>query len=253
MKKVKPMDFITSTQHRPWSKPNSPWVMFQIWHDLLFAHWPVPLEVMRARIPSTLELDTFDGAAWVGVVPFRMSCVRPRWLPAVPWLSAFPELNVRTYVTYGGKAGVYFFSLDAGNPVAVRIARSGFHLPYYDARMKCQSDTDEFVAYESVRTHRGAAPAEFRARYRPTGEIYRSEAGSLDHWLTERYALYTTNRRGEVLRGEIHHVPWPLQPAEAEIFTNTMTQPVGITLPDVSPVLHFARQLKVVVWPLAHP
>src|SRR5262245_14397007 len=124
--------------HRPWPIPREPFAMWMIWHDLLFAHWPIPIDTMRRAVPERLALDTFDGSAWVGVVPFRMSGVRPRFVPSMPWLSAFPELNVRTYVTAGGKPGVYFFSLEAANPVAVRAARTFFHLPYFDARMSLQ-------------------------------------------------------------------------------------------------------------------
>src|SRR4051794_18976444 len=118
---------------RPWPVPQSPWVMAMQWLDLLFMHWPVPAKALRSYIPRNLEIDTYDGTAWIGVVPFRMAGVRPRMTPALPWLSAFPELNVRTYVTIGGKPGVWFFSLDAGNPVAVEGARSLFHLNYYNA------------------------------------------------------------------------------------------------------------------------
>ena len=168
--------------------------MAQTWHDLLFAHWPLPVEELRRRVPPQLNLDTFDGSAWVGVVPFRMSGIRPRHLPAVPWLSAFLELNVRTYVTVGGLSGVYFFSLDAGNPVAVALARAIFKLPYFRARMRL-SNRDGGVQYNSQRTHAGAPRAELRAWYRPTGPAFSATAGSLEWWLTERYCLYTVDRR----------------------------------------------------------
>ena len=131
------------------------------WHDLLFMHWPVPQEALRPQIPPALQLDTFDGSAWLSVPPFRMSATRPRCLPSVPPLSNFPELNVRTYVTAEGKPGIWFFSLDAANPVAVRLARATFHLPYFDARMSCQVTGDE-VRYGSVRTHRGAPTRSWR-------------------------------------------------------------------------------------------
>src|SRR5215470_11526964 len=154
--------------HRPWPLPTSPWIMAQSWHDLLFAHWPVDPAVLRSRIPAKLTIDTFDGSAWLGIVPFRMSGVRLRATPALPWLSAFPELNVRTYVTAEGKPGVFFFSLDAANPVAVAAARRFFHLPYFRARMSCRPDGDG-IRYASQRTHRGAPSAELRGRYRPLG------------------------------------------------------------------------------------
>jgi uncharacterized protein len=226
---------------------NQPWIMAMEWRDLLFAHWPVPVAALRAHIPSALGIDTFDGTAWIGVVPFRMTGVRPRLVPAVPWISAFPELNVRTYVTIRGKPGVWFFSLDAANPLAVRAARTGFHLPYFDAQMECCT-TGDTIHYSSTRTHRGALPADFCASYRPTGAIYAAQPGTLEHWLTERYALYAANRRGQIFCGDILHRPWPLQPAEAELMLNEMTFQIGMRLPDVKPLLHFARYLDVVAW-----
>lgn len=227
------------------------------WLDLLFAHWPVDAATLRPLIPETLELDTFEGRAWLGIVPFRMEGVRPPGCPPLPWVSAFAELNVRTYVKTrdeeaGGKPGVWFFSLDAANPLAVRVARRTFHLPYFDARMRTR-ETDGWVAYDSRRTHRGAPPGVLRTRYRPTGDPYRSESGNLDHWLTERYCLYSQDRRGRVFRGDIHHLPWPLRPAEAEIEEDSLTRPLGetgaeIERPDIPPLLHFARRLDVVAW-----
>ncbi len=237
------------TSHRPWPLPPGPWVMAQNWHDLLFAHWPVDAQALRPHIPDSLQIDTFEGQAWIGVVPFRMSGVRPRLTPALPWLSAFPELNVRTYVMAGDKPGVWFFSLEAANPVAVEVARRWFHLPYFYAEMALP-ERGGWIRYKSHRIHRGAPPAEFVGRYRPAGAVELSRRGTLAHWLTERYCLYALDGRGRLGRGEIHHARWPLQPAEAEIEVNTMTQPHGIALPDIPPLLHFARRLDVVVWPL---
>jgi uncharacterized protein len=235
------------TAHRAWPIPPQPWVMRMIWHNLLFMHWPVSSDALRRYIPPTLAIDTFDGSAWIGVVPFRMRGVVPRMVPPVPYLSAFPELNVRTYVSAEGKPGVWFFSLDAGNPIAVEAARNAFHLSYYNARMSCRT-TGDAVEYSSVRTHRNAAPAAFRGRYRPTGAAYFAQPGTLESWLTERYCLYAANRRGVIWRGDIHHRQWPLQPAEAEIEHNSMTDQIRLELPDAKPLLHFAQQLDVIAW-----
>ena len=213
--------------------------MDMTWHDLLFMHWPIAIDRLRALIPGALEIDTFGGEAWIGVVPFRMTRVKPYGFPPVPACSAFPELNVRTYVTDGEKAGVWFFSLDAANRFAVAVARAVYHLPYFNARMALQDDGKE-IAYRSVRTHRRAGPARFEARYRPTGDRYLAAAGTLEFWLTERYCLYSTDAGGRLLRADIHHARWPLQPAEAEVAVNTMTAPLGIALPG-APLLHFAR------------
>lgn len=241
------MQTFTATNHRPWPMPQQRWALTMQWHDLLFMHWPVPPEQLRPYLPPGLELELYDGTAWLGVVPFRMAGVRLRYTPAMPWITAFPELNVRTYVTLGGKPGVWFFSLDAANPLAVRAARYTFHLAYYDARMQCTRD-DQAVRYSSTRTYAGAPPATFAARYRPTSPVYQALPGSLEHWLTERYCLYAANRRGTIWRGEIHHAPWPLQAAEADVTLNTMTAQIRLTLPDSQPLLHFVRRIDVVAW-----
>jgi len=232
--------------HRPWPMPAGPWVMAQSWHDLLFAHWQVDFAALRLLLPSPLQIDTFDGSAWLAVVPFRMTGVRLRGTPALPWLSAFPELNVRTYVTCDGKPGVWFFSLDAGNALAVAIARAWFHLPYFRARMGC-ANQDGWNHYNSERTHRGASAASLTCRYRPLGKVFSPQSGTLEHFLTERYCLYTTDRPGRIIRGEIHHSPWPLQRAEAELACNSMAESLGVAL-DSRPLLHFARRQDVVVW-----
>lgn len=213
----------------------SGWVMRQTWSDLLFAHWPVPTARMRALVPAPLELDAFDGSAWIAVVPFGMTGIRGRGLPLVPGLSETLELNVRTYVRYKGRAGVYFFSLDAASRAIVRGARITYHLPYYDARMSWDGGR-----YKSFRTHKGAPRAEFRGEYRPSGGVFEAAAGTLEHFLTERYSLFTVHG-DHVYRGDIQHDPWPLQPAEAEIEINTMTD---VELSG-TPLLHFAKSLDV--------
>jgi uncharacterized protein YqjF (DUF2071 family) len=235
------------TSHRPWPMPSRRWVMSQTWHDLLFAHWPVDAAVLRENIPAGFELDTFDGQAWVAVVPFQMANVTPRGVPALPWVSEFPELNVRTYVRVADTPGVYFFSLDAGNPVAVGAARTLAHLPYYTARMKVET-RDGWIRYTSRRTSSGAPPAEFAARYRPVGHPEPPVEGTLEHFLTERYCLFTVDKEFRALQLDIHHPPWPLQRAEAEIAVNTMAAACGIRLPAVKPLLHFSRRQDMVAW-----
>ncbi len=238
-----------ATAHRPYPLPPLPWIMTQTWNDLLFAHWPVLPSSLRPLVPSALELDTIEGRAWVGIVPFGITDAVLRGLALPRALSAFPELNVRTYVVLGGRPGVYFFSLDAGSPPAVAGARLGYRLPYYRARMEVE-ERDRWVLYRSLRTHSGAQRARLSAAYRPTGEVFQPDPGTLDHWLTERYCLYTTDRAGRVYRADIHHLPWPLQRAEAEIRANTMAEASGIELPSTRPLLHFAKRHRVLVWPL---
>jgi len=202
---------------------------------------------LRPLLPRQLQIDTFEGQAWLGVVPFRMTGVRLRGTPVLPGLSAFPELNVRTYVTCGGKPGVWFFSLDAGNSLAVAIARAWFHLPYFRARMSC-AKRDGWIHYQSERMHRGAPSGLLAGGYHPVGEIFSARRGTLEYFLTERYCLYAADRRGRIIRGEIHHPPWPLQEAEAEFTGNTMAEALGIALIS-RPLLHFARRQDVLVWP----
>lgn len=210
-------------------------------------HWRVSKDVLQRAMPSSLPLDTFDGAAWIGVVPFEMRNVRPRFLPAVPRLSFFPELNVRTYVTLNNRPGVYFFSLDASNPIAVELARRFFQLPYQNADMTCTVNGDT-VHYVSKRTEKKAPPAELRATYRPTGAPFIAERGSLEYFLTARYCLYTATPRGDVLRAEIDHPPWALQHAECDIQTNTMTDQIRLALPGNTPHLMFAKKIHMVAW-----
>ena len=226
-----------------------PWIMHQAWHHLLFAHWPLPPAEVAARLPSGMTLDTFAGQAWVGVVPFLMRQVRPRAVPAVPWLSFFPECNVRTYVIQDGRPGVYFFSLDAGNPLAVWLGRTLFHLPYADARFQIARAGDE-MTYQLTRRDVARSGARFSATYRPVGPVLESPPGSLTYWLTERYCLYTISGNGQVLRGEVRHAPWPLQPATAEIAVETLSKAAGLVIPPQAPLLHYARRLEVLAWAL---
>lgn len=259
------------TEHRDHPLPDRPWAMSMRWVDLLFMHWPIDPAVMRAAVPGDFDLDLYDGLAWVGVVPFEMRATRPRLLPAVPRRlmpvspSTFPELNVRTYVTVptkdGPLPGVLFFSLDAASPLSVRLARAGFNLPYFDAQMRIEREPGDsgWMHYRSTRTHRGAPPARFEASYRPRPhkptqqeaqcETVGSRPGSLEHFLTERYRLFTLGRKGRGVRvAEIAHQPWPLQEAECELSVCEMTNGLGFELPSSEPVLHFADRLDVAAW-----
>jgi uncharacterized protein len=233
--------------NRPFPPPDRPWAISVRWEDLLFMHWPIPLAKMREIVPAGLQVETYDGSAWIGVVPFRMRNTRHRLLPPLPDVSTFPELNVRTYVRAGGRPGVYFFSLDAASKLAVRLARWTFNLQYFDARMRCET-AGANIAYESHRIHRDAAPAEFRAQYGANGKPFPAGRGSLENFLTDRYCLYAVDRRGKVWRGDIHHAPWSLQLAEAEIATNTMLEQLRMKPPDLHPLLHFAKEMDVVAW-----
>lgn len=236
---------LNETSHRPWPMPTGPWLMTQTWNDLLFAHWPVDGGMLRGLVPANFEIDTFEGQAWLGIVPFHMTNVAPRLMPALPWVSAFPELNVRTYVRVGDKPGVFFFSLDAGNSVAVGAARTLLNLPYYSAQMTADVAGDD-VRYQSRRINGPAA--EFEGSYRGLGDSRKPPYGTLEHFLTERYCLYAVDHTFHAYRLDIHHPPWPLESAEAEITTNTMADAAGIRLPSMAPLLHFAKRQDMVCW-----
>jgi uncharacterized protein YqjF (DUF2071 family) len=254
-----PSEVLEETAYRPFPQPNRAWTMKQSWNDLLFAHWPIASEAIAALLPAGLEVDLFDGYAWIGVVPFWMDGIRHR-IPggggrsiAIPMVETFPELNLRTYVRSRrtGRAGVFFFSLDAASPLAVAGARMIFHLPYYLANMIRRTASDGTVRYKSRRLFTREQVG-FHATYRGLGrpaDAMPSQPGSIEHFLTERYCLFTTSF-GRVLVGNIHHRPWPLEAAEAEIRVNHLAAPHGLALPAQPPLLHFSRSLEVYIWSL---
>jgi uncharacterized protein len=216
--------------------------------DLLFAHWPVDADALRRLLPDAVRLQTHEGAAWLGITPFRVGALRLRGTLPLPRVSSFLELNVRTYVTVGGKPGIWFFSLDASSRLAVEAARRTYKLPYFQARISA-SPRDEWIEFDSARVGDHGGPHVFSAHYRPAGDEFRAEPGSLEEFLAERFCLYAVDERRRLHRAEIHHPPWPLRPAEAAIELNTMP-PESLTLPDERLLLHFARVQDVVIWPL---
>lgn len=234
--------------HRPWPIPAGPWTWRQNWKDLLFAHWPLPAAVLQRLVPEPLRVQEFAGTSWVGVVPFRMTGVMRRPLPDLPGLSAFPELNLRLYVEHEGKPGVWFLSLDASNRLAVWAARRWFHLPYFHAGISLTHGPEGFL-FQSQRTGSGE-PTRFSARYRPVSEPFEAGPGTLEAFLVERYCLYAQDPAGQLYRGDVQHVPWPLQRAEGHVEPAALLQPHGLAVSG-EPLLHFSRGVEVVVWSLA--
>ena len=231
--------------HRPWPLPEGSWFQGQTWCDLLFAHWRVPAEQLRRVIPPALPLHLYDdGSAWLAVTPFVVKGLRPRGTPPLPWVSHFPELNVRTYVELDGKPGIYFFSLDAGRRAAVIAARRLYRLPYFHARMRADR-VGARVEYESRRIDSGPRAA-FRGHYAPAGEVTHDH---LARWLAERYCAYVVDEHGRPLRIDIHHPPWPLQPAEGELDAQGMADQIGIDL-EGDPLLHFSARQDTLIWAL---
>jgi hypothetical protein len=233
-------------RHRPYPLPQRPWVMGQTWEDLLFAHWRVERDALRAVVPEQVPIDTFDGSAWIGVTPFVVTGMRARLTLPVPGTARFPEINVRTYATIDGRPGIWFFSLDTPNRPAVETARRVYRLPYFHSRIAVDHHGDR-VAYRTERISRDGPAAACELEYRATGPVANPEPGSFEHFACERYCLYTLDDRQRVLRGDIHHPPWPLQPAEAAFARNTMGDQVGIQL-EGDPVLHLAARQDVVFW-----
>lgn len=216
-----------------------------IWHDLAFIHWPFPADAVRRLLPEGLELDTYEGQAWIGIVPFYMTGVGYPLLRNLGIFSRFLEINVRTYVKKDGRPGIWFFSLDAASRFAVRYCRTVYRLPYYFAEMSLEREAGDRIRYGSARRDRGDTSARFEGSYRPVGEVYQSRPGDLDHWLSERYSLFAEGSRKRILRCDIRHRHWPLQKAEAEIRENTMLAPLRLEVPPPPPLVHFAKRLSV--------
>lgn len=240
------IDRISPTK-RPVGRP----VQYQSWQTLLFLHWRVPVSMLRPLLPPALEIDTFGGSAFVGLVPFTMRGVRPVWSPSVPGISNFHETNVRTYVHFQGRdPGVWFFSLDAASRLAVWIARTFWRLPYHFSKTSLSHQTEQRIRYKTERLYPGPIPAAGDFHYRPTGTPSAAVPGSLEHFLAERYVLYTEDASNELLLGRVHHKPYPLQTAELFEWNETLLSAAGIKRPDHAPLAHFASGVEVEVFPL---
>jgi len=233
----------------PTIRPDRWTVMRQDWRHLLFLHWSVPPARLRPLLPPGLELDLYEGKAYVGMTPFTMTGVRPALTPPIPFVSHFHETNLRTYVHAGGRdPGVWFFSLDAGSALAVAGARTLLGLPYYYARIDMTIERDgEAVDYHLRRRWPGPEPAVCDVRYAPRGPVSPAAPGSLEYFLVERYVLYTVIR-GRLYRGRIHHAPWPLQEADVPILRETLLAAAGIDRPDEAPLAHYGREVRVEIF-----
>lgn len=231
--------------HRPWPLPAKAWAWRQTWSDLAFAHYRVSRRELRELVPAGLKVQEFDGSAWVAVVPFQLGQVRRRGLPWLPVMPGFPELNLRTYVEVDGKPGVWFFSLDAQSWPIVWSGRLRFHLPYHYASIQFVETNGGFA----LTSRRRRDQVRFTGRFQATSDSFIAEPGSFEHWATERYCLYSQNARGEFLRVEVHHPPWPLQEAKIEIEHNDLFGAAGLSAPKHPPVCHFSTGVDVVAYP----
>jgi len=224
-------------------------VMRQRWAGLLFAHWPIDPALIAARLPTGLYVDTYQGNGWLGVIPFFMERIRPVALPPVPWLSWFHELNVRTYVHDElGNPGVWFFSLDCDQPIAVEIARRCFHLPYQHAAMRSQRTAHQ-ITYTSRRKSPGAIDAAYD--YQSPENPQPAAQGSLDWFLVERYRLYSANPAGQIFSGRVHHAPYQIAPARC---TSCSSEPLSLNgfamIQTPPPSLLTAATVDVKIFPL---
>ena len=247
------LEYLVRTSHKPRPLPSGRWLMKQRWNDLLFAHWPVPASSLAHLIPEGLQVDSFKGSAWLGVMPFWMDRIKVRGIPPIPGARSFPDLSLRTYVREErtGTPGVFCLSLDASNLLAVGVGRAFYSLPYHWARMRMEQRSEREFSFFSRRrfSHR---PVIFNARYRglgPSRRLMECGAGSLEYFLMERYCLFSRNPDGQPIRANLHHVSSQLEEAEAEIEQNDLAAVLGIHLPEQAPVLHYSRRLAVYVWP----
>jgi uncharacterized protein len=245
-----PDQILNQKTHRPWDTPRRPWLWSQKWRNLLFAHWSVPEDALRPHVPGSLEIDTKDGATWVSAVAFHMARVRPRWLPPLPPVSDFLELNFRTYVRFDGKPGVFFLSIHASKRLAVQIARWFSPLPYVYARMECSQEKGEH-RFQCASVDREGAVA-FTAEYTPQFEVYAASRGSLSEWLLERYCLYAGTPSGRLVSTEVHHAPWAVQDVTVEIASNTLGRPFGLDLSPRPDRAHFSCGVNALAWPFEH-
>ncbi|WNS76922.1 DUF2071 domain-containing protein [Bacillus sp. DTU_2020_1000418_1_SI_GHA_SEK_038] len=241
------MKLIYDNAHRPYPIPSDYWIMRQAWRNLLFIHWPISLEKVRQFVHPSLHIDTFDGDAWLGIIIFEMEGIYPRGFPSISIIPPFAEINVRTYVHYNGKPGIYFMSLDVGDLASLTIAKRWLHLPYKHSHISIQKIGKAFY-YDSIRVKQTNPQIICKGSYSPVKDIFFPIEGTLDHWLTERYCFFSSNKRDNLYCCEIHHDPWPLQQAEAIIKKNTLFTPFQIDISDIQPIFHFSKGVDSLIW-----
>ncbi|MBW8348799.1 DUF2071 domain-containing protein [Bacillus sp. IITD106] len=239
------MDVLQKTEHRPYPLPSKYWIMRQKWRDVLFMHLPIKPEKLQPYIPSAIEIDTFDGYAWLGVVVFKIDGIYPRGFPPVSIRPAFPEINLRTYVRCNDKPGIYFLSLDVDDWTSYTLAKRWLHVPYHPAKISIQKKKQSYQ-FESIRNRNNQIIC--KGSYTPLSGIYYPENMTLDHWLTERYCFFSNDIKSNIYCLDIHHTPWPLQKAVSDIYTNKLFSPFHFDLTDGTPIFHYSKGVDALVW-----
>jgi uncharacterized protein YqjF (DUF2071 family) len=231
------------------SPATGPWLWSQHWLDLFFAHWPVRVTDLRRHVPAALDIDTWEGSAWVSLVAFRLEGIRRRWLPSAGFLTNSLELNLRTYVRYRGEPAICFLSIHAGKRLLVRLARWATPLSYEFARMSYDW-RDGLAAFHA---HRPGDNGDltFAASFTPLAGASQARAGSLDDWLLERYCLYAQDQKGTLFRTVVEHPPWAVQAVTAEVTANTMGPPFEIAVASGPAVVHYSKGVRAFIWPFS--
>lgn len=220
-------------------------LMTQMWEHVTFVHWAFDPDAVRRLLPPGLEVDTHDGRAWVGLVPFAMRRIAPVGLGAIPYLGSFPETNVRTYVRApDGSTGVWFHSLEAARLLPVVAARVGYQLPYYFAAMRLQV-TEQEIAYNSIRRWPGPRGVGDRVQVR-IGQA-KNDADDLDVFLTSRWRLFTF-KRNRIRAAEVRHEPWPLHDAELLAGGTDLVTAAGYPEPDTEPHVLYSPRVNVTAY-----
>lgn len=239
-------DLLRVTAHRPWPPPERPYLQKEGWCSILFAHWPLPPDLLRPLIPPGLELDLWGGSAWLGITPFFMTDVRPHGLPAIPGFSTFPQVDLRTYVRRRDKPGVFYLNLEAPNPAAVWGARALYHMAYFLARVEGEVDGERVTFRSRRESDRGVVS--WRSTHWPVSECRSVAPGTVEEFLIDRWVMYTAGGRHGLSRTEIHRLPWQIQDARVEILSNSLAAAHGISLPDTPPLVHCSPGVETLIW-----
>jgi uncharacterized protein YqjF (DUF2071 family) len=237
----------TELDHRPFSLPSSQWIMTQVWNDVLFMHWPVARDCIQSLLPRCLELDCYENTPWISFVLYNITNSRLRGFPPIPPFSSLPGLNIRTYVTYKGIPGIYFFSLDAPQLSAVLGAKWTTGLPYRFAKMNYKKEIDTIEFSSSFLGSRGEE--NFHVVYNPSSYMYEADPDNLDYWLLERYRMYSI-RKEKLYHMDIHHDQWKVSDVKVDHLENSMApylpQETFLTQPNI----HYSRRRQCFFYPL---